>query len=74
MPFLRVDPIEFLVRRIGNQDAIIPCWEGDIEPLHAIYATRLRDKMAVALRGGASAIREFLPQVDVDYVAETVLR
>lgn len=74
MPFLRADPIEFLVRRIGNQDAIIPCWEGDIEPLHAIYATRLRDKMAVALRGGASAIREFLPQVDVDYVAETVLQ
>lgn len=74
MPFLRVDPIKFLIGRIDDQDAIIPCWEGDIEPLHAIYATRLRERMEAALREGASAIREFLPQVKVDYVPEAVLR
>jgi len=29
-----------LVGRIGAADAIVPRWEGDVEPLHAVYALR----------------------------------
>ncbi len=74
MPFLRPEPIAFLVQRIAQHEAIIPCWDGDIEPLHAVYASRLRGRMGAALQQGARAIREFLPRVRVDYVPEAVMR
>jgi molybdenum cofactor guanylyltransferase len=74
MPFLRVDPITFLVDRVGTQDAIVPWWDGDIEPLHAIYASRLRDPIGEALRHGTRAIREFLPSIEVEYVPEAAMR
>ena len=74
MPFLRLEPISFLVERIAGQEALIPCWDGDIEPLHAVYATGLRPQIADALHRGVSAIREFLPCVRAEYVAESVMR
>lgn len=74
MPFLRPEPIAFLVERIGRYDAIVPSWDGDIEPLHALYAAALRERIGAELRGGARAIREFLPTVRVDYIPEIIMR
>jgi molybdopterin-guanine dinucleotide biosynthesis protein A len=74
MPFLRIEPIAFLAQRVATQEAIIPCWDGDIEPLHAVYATTLRRRMKEALRAGTCAIREFLPTIRAEYVAEAVMR
>ena len=73
MPFLRVEPIAFLVQRASARDAVVPCWEGDIEPLHAVYGTHLRGPIAEALRRGALAIRDFLPTIDAEYVPEAVM-
>jgi molybdopterin-guanine dinucleotide biosynthesis protein A len=70
MPGLDADVIRFLLARIGDVDAVVPRWERDIEPLHAIYAVRLLPQVEDALRGGRHALREFLPRVRVDYVAE----
>jgi molybdopterin-guanine dinucleotide biosynthesis protein A len=74
MPFLRPEPIAFLVQRLRAQEAVIPYWEGDIEPLHAIYATSLRDRIGKALHAGVRAIREFIPEIAVDYVPEAAMR
>lgn len=74
MPFLRIEPIGLLVERIACQDAVIAHWDGDIEPLHAVYATALRGRMEAALRDGVSAIRDFLPRIRVEYVPEAVMR
>jgi molybdopterin-guanine dinucleotide biosynthesis protein A len=74
MPFLRVEPIAFLVQRVVQQDAIVPWWDGDIEPLHAVYASRLREDMGQALRRGGHAIRDFLPSIAVDYIPEEIMR
>jgi molybdenum cofactor guanylyltransferase len=74
MPFLCAEPMDFLIRQIARHDAVVPFWEGDIEPLHAVYATALRARMADALRSGARAIRQFLPSIDVAYVPEAVMR
>src|SRR5207244_3246499 len=38
MPGLDPGVIRFLLARIGAADAVVPRWEGDVEPLHAIYA------------------------------------
>jgi len=74
MPFLRAEPIAFLTRRIAAQEAVIPCWDGDIEPLHAVYATALRDRMGAALRTGVHAVREFLPWIRAEYIPERTMR
>ena len=74
MPHLRPEPIAFLVRRLVDQEAIIPIWEGDIEPLHSIYARDLRPRIEAALRRGVRAIRDFLPDIRVEYVSEGEMR
>jgi len=74
MPYLRAEPIEFLLSRLRQQEAIIPMWDGDLEPMHALYARSLRPRIEVAVRRGLRGIREFLPEVDVEYVSEVELR
>jgi molybdopterin-guanine dinucleotide biosynthesis protein A len=74
MPGLDADVIRFLLARIGDADAVVPRWDHDVEPLHAVYAVRLVDRIEDALRAGRYAIRELLPGVRVDYVAEDDLR
>ena len=74
MPGLDPDVIRFLLARIGGADAIVPRWEGDVEPLHAIYAARCLAAMEVSLRAGRYALRDFLGTIGVDYVSEAELR
>jgi molybdopterin-guanine dinucleotide biosynthesis protein A len=73
MPFLRVEPIRFLVSLLDSQEAVVPRWGGDVEPLHAVYARALRSRIATAIAGGARAIREVLPLLRVEYVPESVM-
>jgi molybdopterin-guanine dinucleotide biosynthesis protein A len=73
MPGLDPDVIRFLLARIGDADAIVPRWEGDVEPLHAVYATRCLPAIEVHLTNGRHALRDFLGAVRVDYVDETEL-
>ncbi|HEV7734324.1 MAG TPA: molybdenum cofactor guanylyltransferase [Candidatus Binatia bacterium] len=74
MPGLDADVIRFLLERPGDADAVVPQWEGDIEPLHAIYAVRTLPVVERCLAGGVHALREFLPLVHVDWVTEDELR
>ncbi len=74
MPGLDAGVIRFLLARIADADAVVPRWDDDIEPLHAVYAVRLLPRIEEALRAGRHAMRDFLPRVRVDYVAEDELR
>jgi molybdopterin-guanine dinucleotide biosynthesis protein A len=74
MPGLDLGVIRFLLGRIGTADAIVPCWEGDVEPLHAVYATRCAPLMEAHLRAGRHAVRDFLAAVSVDWVQESELQ
>jgi molybdopterin-guanine dinucleotide biosynthesis protein A len=74
MPGLEADAIRFVCGRGDGVDAVVPCWEDDIEPLHALYAVRALPVVEACLRSGRSALREFLPAVRVDYVPEHELR
>jgi molybdopterin-guanine dinucleotide biosynthesis protein A len=73
MPYLREEPIRYLVSRLRDQDAIVPHWDGDIEPLHALYAARLRPRIAEATARGARALRDFLPELEVEYVSQAAM-
>jgi len=78
MPTLDGDVIRFLVDRIGTDeaqgpDAIVPWWDGDVEPLHAVYATRCAEAMERCLQRGQHSVRDFLRQARVDYVPQRLL-
>lgn len=83
MPLLDPDVIRYLVDRLprtggtpdvpDGPDAIVPWWDGDVEPLHAIYAARTLPTMERCLERDEHAVRTFLERVRVDYVAETEL-
>lgn len=73
MPRLDAGVIRFLLRRIGATDAIVPCWGGDVEPLHAVYARACAPEMEACLQAGRLAVRDFLLRVRVDYVSEEEL-
>lgn len=73
MPYLREEPIRYLVSRLRDQDAIVPHWDGDIEPLHALYAARLRARIGEAAARGARALRDVLPELDVEYVSQAAM-
>src|SRR5262249_57754190 len=67
--------IRFLLTRITDRfDAIVPCWDGDVEPLHAVYTVRCRPLMEASLRAGRYALRDFLARLRVDWVSEAELR
>ncbi len=74
MPGLDPDVIRFLTARIGEADAIVPRWEGDVEPLHAVYAARCLPAIEAHLTSGRHALRDLLGSVRVDYVSEAELR
>lgn len=73
MPFLRPEPIGFLVSQLGDHEAVVPSWGGDIEPLHGVYAASLRPRIAAMLADGPRGMRDFLPRVRVHYVPEAVM-
>ncbi|MFN8640594.1 MAG: molybdenum cofactor guanylyltransferase [Candidatus Binatia bacterium] len=73
MPYLRQEPIQYLVGRLRDQDAIVPHWDGDIEPLHALYAARLRPRLEEAAARGARALRDVLPELEVEYVPQAAM-
>jgi molybdenum cofactor guanylyltransferase len=54
---------------LSHPEAIIPCVGGFIEPLHAIYNNSIYNKLDEYLSGkNRYAIRDFLSNVDVDYL------
>ena len=74
MPGLDPDVIRFLLARVGRADAVVPCWEGDIEPLHAVYAASALPDIEASLRAGRNAVRDVLRSLRVDYVSEAEMR
>lgn len=73
MPFLRSEPIVYLSSLVEEYEAVVPCWDGDVEPLHAFYARRLMPVAERLLVEGKSALRDLLKLVRVRYVSEAEL-
>jgi molybdopterin-guanine dinucleotide biosynthesis protein A len=74
MPGLDVEVIRWLLERPRIADAVVPRWENDVEPLHALYAVHTLPAIERCLASGCWALREFLATIRVDYVAERELR
>jgi molybdopterin-guanine dinucleotide biosynthesis protein A len=74
MPGLDADVIRWLLARPRTADAVVPRWEADVEPLHALYGVHTLPAVQACLGTGRQALRDFLPAIRVDYVGEDELR
>ncbi len=74
MPGLDADVIRWLLARPRTADAVVPRWQDDVEPLHALYGVHTLPVVERCLAGGRWALREFLPAIRVDYVDEREMR
>jgi molybdopterin-guanine dinucleotide biosynthesis protein A len=74
MPGLDPEVIRWMLARPRAADAVVPRWDDDVEPLHALYAVHTLPHVERCLATGRHALREFLPGVRVDYVEERELR
>lgn len=74
MPGLDPAVIRWLLDRPRSADAVVPRWQDDVEPLHALYAVHTLPAVEECLASGRHALREFLPAIRVDYVDEEELR
>jgi molybdopterin-guanine dinucleotide biosynthesis protein A len=70
MPYLDHTMIKQLTKEFDTttHDILMPCVEGDIEPLHAIYSTSIISAIEKNIKEKKFAIRDVFPLVRIKYV------
>jgi molybdopterin-guanine dinucleotide biosynthesis protein A len=74
MPFLAAAPIAWLAARREGTQAVIPRWQGRLEPLHAFWARAGLAAIERALREGDPSFRELAAAVGARVVEEDAWR
>lgn len=70
MPFPQVRLIEMLLEKCDNQDVVIPKYQGDVEPLFAVYSKNSLPVIFDHIRKGDLKIRHIFKKLRVEQVAE----
>jgi molybdopterin-guanine dinucleotide biosynthesis protein A len=70
MPFVSDEVINLVKYSYEGQDAVIPVFHGNIEPLLGVYSNKIKDRMEEILKGGRRAIRDLLCDINVYYIEE----
>jgi molybdopterin-guanine dinucleotide biosynthesis protein A len=70
MPFLNRDLLRQLIDETSNVDAVVPCLEGQPEPLHALYSKACLAPTEQMLQAGQLKIAPLFEAVRVRYVGE----
>jgi len=65
MPFLSEPLLRYMVSLVEGYDVVVPCLDGLLEPLHAIYSQDCRPAMARLLEQGRHQIVAFFGDVRV---------
>jgi len=68
MPFLNTGLIKFLFSEISDADAVVPCSDEGIEPLHAIYSKDCLPAIRSKLESGRKRVVSFFDEVKIKYV------
>jgi len=68
MPFLNMRLLRYMAIITPGYDAVVPIWNGEAEPLHAIYARTCLPVIEALLNGGGGRIIEFFPHINVRYL------
>lgn len=73
MPLVTADVLERLAGVRRGADAVIPIWQGRLQPLCAVYAPRARVMAAGLAAGGAQSMRELLAAIRIEVVPAALL-
>jgi molybdopterin-guanine dinucleotide biosynthesis protein A len=70
MPFLNPRLIAYMGEIAAGQDAVVPAFNGFLEPLHAIYRRELLSTMEAQIQKQDRRIRGLFDHIQVRYVTE----
>jgi molybdopterin-guanine dinucleotide biosynthesis protein A len=70
MPYLNPSLISYMGKIAAGQDAVVPQFDGFLEPLHAVYRRGIIPIMEAQLRKQDRRIRGLFDQIQVRYVTE----
>ena len=68
LPFLNTRVVSRIARHLADHQAVVPRWNGFIEPLAAGYSASLLEPVLAALERGDREVRSFLPHTGVFYL------
>jgi len=71
-PFLKKNLIQYLIKNAKGCDVLVPRWQGNIEPLCAVYSRRCIPYIKRALKYGS--VRSFYRSVNVKYVSQSIIK
>ena len=74
MPFLNTELLRYMMNISHDFDAIIPCIEGEVEPLHAVYSRSCLKIIGKMIESDDLKVRNLLEQVKVRYVEESEIK
>jgi molybdopterin-guanine dinucleotide biosynthesis protein A len=68
MPFLSLDLLRYMAGLTPGHAAVVPRWQGELEPLHTFYSRACIPFIEPILQRGGGRIIEFYRRIDVRYV------
>ena len=71
MPFIKRSLLEFLIRQIKDEDALVPRTSDGLQPLHALYSKRCLDAIRRVIERGKYKITDFYDMVRVKIIEES---
>ena len=70
MPFLNKSLVQYLIKRIGDEDVIVPRTKDGLQPLHAIYSKNCLDPIKEIIEQGKFKIIDIFHRVQVNIIEE----
>ncbi len=70
-PFLHSTIADFLLERLKGADAVVPQWEGILQPLAGLYHPRISPVVAQQMSQGKRSLMELLKQIQCNIVSES---
>ncbi len=70
MPFLSGPLLEHLIESIGDSDACVPRVNSTVQPLHAVYSTRILPIIDSFIRSGGRSLLGLLDRLNAAYLSE----
>jgi molybdenum cofactor guanylyltransferase len=70
MPFISDRVINLIRNSYNGQDAVIPVFQGDPQPLLGVYSSKIKDRMEERIINKRRAMRDLLYDIDVYYIHE----
>jgi len=73
MPFISMELAERLRREAENHDVIVPCWDGGLQPLHALYSKNCAGEIEKALHNNVRKVVDVYQNLKVKVIEEEQL-